>query len=218
MCYAEDSNHGTDLSCNTGFHGAVGNGATIWETTANWQALQSYPNEVFTESGTVDIFQKSHNYAFTHEWHRYQSYMFLIYLVEKYNDIQTIAKVWNTHETDIKDFNQVLMDCKNLSVEELYKLHFDFAMHAATYDLDFCKPYLLDSYIGKFNFNKVKLSAGKYQVAYSSCPQSTGFNVIPLNVPSSVNCNTFPSMVYANCFFLYLPIAHTSISLPTGGM
>ena len=185
MCYAEDSNHGTILSCNTGFHGAVGNGATIWETTANWQALQSYPNEVFTKSGTVDIFQKSHNYAFTHEWHRYQSYMFLIYLVEKYNDIQTIAKVWNTHETDIKDFNQVLMDCKNLSVEELYKLHFDFAMHASTYDLDFCKPYLLDSYIGKFNFNKVKLSAGKYQVAYSSCPQSTGFNVIPLNVPSS---------------------------------
>ena len=185
MCYAEDSNHGRDANCFTGFHGAIGIGSTIWETTANWQALQSYPEEVFTESGMADIFQKSHNYAFIHEWQRYQSYMFFIYLVQKYNDIRTIANVWNTHETSNKDFNEVLMDCKSLSVDELYHLHFAYALHAVTYDFDFCKPYMKDSYIGKFNFNKVKLAAGKYQVAYSSCPQSTGFNVIPLNVPAS---------------------------------
>ncbi len=185
MCYSEDSNYGANSNIQTGFHGAVGNGAAIWETTANWQALQSYPNEVFTESGTVDIFQKSYNYAFTHEWHRYQAYMFLIYLVQKYGDVKTIANVWNQRETTIKDFNQVLMDNKNLSVSDLYRLHFDFAMRAVTYDLDFCAPYRLDEYIGKFNYNRVKLDAAKYQVAYSSCPQSTGFNVIPLNVPNA---------------------------------
>ena len=127
MCYAEDSNHGAVSSCQTGFHGAVGNGAAIWETTANWQALQSYPEEIFTESYTYDVFSKSHNYAFSHEWHRYQAYMFLFYLCQYYNDIQTVAKVWNYPETTVKDFNQVLMDLKGLSVSDLYRLHYEFA-------------------------------------------------------------------------------------------
>ena len=184
MCYCEDSNHGATSGIQTGFHGAVGNGAAIWETTANWQALQSYPDEIMTESYHHLLFDKSHNYAFTHEWHRYQAYMFLYYLCEYYNDIKTVANVWNTHETTIKDFNQVLMDCKGLSVSELYKLHFDFAMHAVTWDLEACKKYR-DSYIGNFKYNCSMIADSTYQVAFSSCPQSTGFNVIPLQVPAA---------------------------------
>ncbi len=185
MCYAEDSNYGANSNIQTGFHGAVGQGATIWETTANWQALQSYPNEIFTESGTADIFAKSHNYAFTHEWHRYQSYMFLFYLCQYYGDVKTVANVWNQRETSVKDFNQVLMDNKGLTVTDLYRLHFNFAMHAVTYDLDACADYLQDSYIGKFEYFCTKTDDGAYQVAYASCPQGTGFNVIPLNVPAA---------------------------------
>ncbi len=190
MCYGEDSNYGANSSIQTGFHGAVGNGAAIWETTANWQALATYPNEFFTESGMADVFQKSHNYAFTHEWHRYQAYPFFYYLCQYYNDVTTISKVWKQRETSVKDFNQVLMDTKSLSVEQLYRLHFEFAMRAVTWDLNPPSPYNVanyrnDSYIGKFNFNRVKLDAAKYQVAYASVPQSTGFNVIPLNIPSA---------------------------------
>lgn len=183
MCYAEDSNHGANSSIQTGFHGAVGNGAAIWETTANWQALQSYPEEIFTESGTWDVFSKSHNYAFSHEWHRYQAYMFLFYLCQKYGDVKTVANVWNHRETTVKDFNQVLMDLKGLSVSDLYRLHYEFALRAVTWDLDACVPYRNDTYIGNFNYFYVPLSDGSYQVAYASAPQSTGFNVIPLQVP-----------------------------------
>ncbi|MBQ6209624.1 MAG: DUF4859 domain-containing protein [Prevotella sp.] len=185
MCYAEDSNHGAVSSCQTGFHGAVGNGAAIWETTANWQALQSYPEEIFTESYTYDVFSKSHNYAFSHEWHRYQAYMFLFYLCQYYNDIQTVAKVWNYPETTVKDFNQVLMDLKGLSVSDLYRLHYEFALRAVTWDLDACVNYRNDSYIGNFNYFYVPLTDGSYQVAYASAPQATGFNVIPLQVPAA---------------------------------
>lgn len=184
MCYSEDSNHGTNSSIQTGFHGAVGNGATIWETTANWQALQSYPTEIFSMSGTSEIYAKSYNYAWTHEWQRYQAYMFLYYLCQKYDGIKTVANVWNHRETSVKDFNQVLMDLKELSVSELYKLHFDFAMHAVTWDLDSCADYR-DNYIGNFIYNSVPLGSSKYQVAYSSVPQGTGFNVIPLSVPKA---------------------------------
>lgn len=182
MCYADASKQGSDSSVQTGFHGAVGNGATIWETTANWQALATYPNEIFTESSTYYHFYNTHNYAFSHEWHRYQAYMFLFYLCEYYNDLKTVYNVWSYPETKVKDFNEVLMDYKGLTPAELYKLHFDFAMHAVTYDIEACKPYLDDFYIGNFRYAAVEIADKTFQVAYSSCPQGTGFNVIPLQV------------------------------------
>ncbi len=184
MCYSEASNHGTTSGVETGFHSAVGSGSTIWETTANWQAMQSYPSEMFTMSGMADIFQYSHNYAFTHEWQRYQSYMFLYYLCDLYGDIKTVANVWNHPETSVKDFNEVLMDNKGLSVSDLYKIYFDYAMKAVTWDLDAWAPYR-NSYIGKFKYYCVQDGVQSYQVAYASAPQSTGFNVIPLSVPDA---------------------------------
>ncbi len=181
MCYSDDSKQGSVSSCQTGFHAAIGSGAAIWETTANWQALCTYPNEIFTESGTGNFFGNTHNMAFSHEWHRYQAYMFLFYLCEYYNDIQTVYKVWSYPETTAKDFNEVLMDLKGLSVDELYKLHFDFAMHAATYDIEKCVPYR-NNYIGNFRYACSQIADSTYQVAYSSCPQGTGFNIIPLQI------------------------------------
>ena len=56
MCYSDASKQGTLDDVHTGFHDAIGNGSAIWETTANWQALYSYPDEIFTESGTGDFF------------------------------------------------------------------------------------------------------------------------------------------------------------------
>ncbi len=191
MCYSDASRQGTDPSVHTGFHDAIGSGAAIWETTANWQALCTYPNEVFTESGTGDHFARTHNYAFSHEWHRYQAYMFLNYLVDKYDDLTTVYQVWSYPETTAKDFNEVLMDLKGLSVAELYKLHFEFAMHAATYDIEACKPYLSDYYIGNFRYAASEIADSTYQVAYSSCPQGTGFNIIPLQLkPAGTKINT----------------------------
>ena len=182
MCYAEDSNHGALSNIQTGFHGAVGNGQTIWEQTAQWQANQSYPELMFDQS--ISVFQYSHNLAFTHEWHRYQSYWFHYYLCQHYGDIKTVANVWNQRETSVKDFNQALMDLKGLSVSDLYGLYFDYAMRCVTWDFDVAASYR-DDYVGQFTYNAVKVGSQKYQVAYASCPQSTGFNVIELKVPSS---------------------------------
>lgn len=182
MCYSEASNHGADRSCQTGFHGAVGNGSVTWEQTAQWQANQSYPEEMYNQS--IGVFRNSHNYAYTHEWHRYQSYWFFYYLCELYGDIKTVANVWNYPETTVKDFNQVLMDYKQLSVRDLYKLYFDQACRLVTWDLDVCKPYR-NNYIGDFTYRCALTADGRYQVALASCPQGTGFNVIPLQVPEA---------------------------------
>ena len=182
MCYSEASNHGADRTCQTGFHGAVGNGSVTWEQTAQWQANQSYPELMFDQS--IGVFRNSHNYAFTHEWHRYQSYWLFYYLCQQYGDIKTVANVWNHPETTVKDFNQVLMDYKKLSVEDFFKLYFDYACRCVTWDFDVCKPYR-NSYIGDFTYRCVLMEDGSYQVALASCPQSTGFNVIPLKVPEA---------------------------------
>ncbi len=185
MCYSEDSNHGTTSGIETGFHSAVGNGSVTWETTANWQALQSYPDEMFTESYHHIIYPNTHCYALTHEWHRYQAYMFYYFLCDHFGSIRTIADIWNTRETTVKDFNQVLRDCKDLSVSELYDLYFQYALHAVTWDLDAWEPYRTSSYIGNYNYFCVQDGQRSYQVAYASAPQSTGFNVIPLDVPDA---------------------------------
>ena len=184
MCYAEAANynHVSSPTIGTGFHLPVGNGQTIWEQTAQWQANQTYPSYMFSES--YPLFGNNANYAFTHEWMRYQSYWFLYYLCQHYNDITTIAQVWKQPMTGAVDFNQSLMKLKSLSAEDFYKLYFDYALHCATYDFEAAAPYR-NNYIGKFDYRAVKLDENKYQVAYASVPQSTGFNVIELSVPEA---------------------------------
>jgi len=187
MCYAEHSGHNDSQTDNTGFHLACGNGQAIWEQTAQWQSLQSYPQEMFSQS--INIFRNSHNYAYSHEWHRYQSYWFHYYLCQHYNDITTVAQVWNqpmTGQTNgsATDFNQALMKLKGLTVDDLFRLYFDYACRLVTWDLDVCAPYR-SPFIGDFNYRCVLTPDGRYQVALASCPQGSGFNVIPLQVPEA---------------------------------
>ncbi len=193
MCFAEHSGHQDSETDNTGFHLACGNGQAIWEQTAQWQAAQSYPGEMFNQS--IGLFRNTHNYAFSHEWHRYQSYWFHYYLSQKYNDITTVAQVWNQPMTgqskgNGSDFSEALMALKELSANDLYKMYFDYACHLVTWDIDACKPYR-ENYIGDFRYAASAIADSTYQVAYSSCPQGTGFNVIPLQLkPAGTQINT----------------------------
>ena len=177
MCYSEASNHGADRTVQTGFHGPIGKGSVTWEQTAQWQAMQTFPELMYDQS--IFVFNKSHNYAFTHEWHRYQSYWFLYYICQKYNDVKSVANVWNNPETTAVDFNEAYMHLHGIDVEELFRQYFDYACRLVTWDLDVCEPYR-NPYIGQFDYRCSKLKDGNYQVALASCPQSTGFNVIPL--------------------------------------
>ena len=187
MCYAEHSGHKDSDTDNTGFHLACGNGQAIWEQTAQWQAAQSYPNLMFDQS--ISVFRKSHNIAFSHEWHRYQSYWFHYFINQYYNDITTVAQVWNTPMTgqskgNGSDFNQALMKLKGLDAKGLFRLYYDYAAHCATWDIDACRQYG-KSYVGDFDYRCVALGDTAYQVALSSAPQASGFNIIPLNVPEA---------------------------------
>lgn len=186
MCYAEHSGHKDSSTDNTGFHLECGNGQTIWEQTAQWQAAQSYPELMFDQS--IGVFHRSHNYAFSHEWHRYQSYWFHYFINQYYNDITTVAQVWNTPMTgqskgNATDFNQALMKLKGLDATGLFRLYYDYAARCATWDIDACRSYG-KNYIGDFDYRCVLVDDTAYQVALASVPQASGFNVIPLSVPA----------------------------------
>ena len=184
MCYADASgnNHTSSSTIGTGFHLPVGNGQAIWEQTAQWQAAQSYPEYMYSQS--IDVFRKSHNLAFSHEWHRYQSYWLHYYLCQYYNDITTVGQVWRQPMRGASDFNQALMALKGLDVEGLFRLYYDYAARCATWDLRACIPYRAP-YIGDFDYRCVAIGDSTYQVALASTPQSTGFNIIPLQVPAA---------------------------------
>ena len=184
MCYADASHnsHTSSTTIGTGFHLPLGNGQAIWEQTAQWQAAQSYPELMFDES--ISIFRNTHNYAFSHEWHRYQSYWFHYYLCQYYQDITAVAQVWRQPMTGAADFCQALMRLKSLTPQQLYRLFFDYACRCATWDFDAAATYR-QPYIGDLNYRCVLNGNRSYQVALSSCPQATGFNIIPLQVPAA---------------------------------
>lgn len=187
MCYSEHAGHQDSNTDNTGFHLACGNGQAIWEQTAQWQAAQSYPELMFDQS--IGVFRRSHNYAFSHEWHRYQSYWFHYYLCQYYNDITTVAQVWNQPMTGQSrgngtDFNQALMKLKGLDATGLFRLYYDYAARCATWDIDACRSYG-KNYIGDFDYRCVLVGDTAYQVALASVPQASGFNIIPLTVPAA---------------------------------
>ena len=170
-----------DLGGYTGFRQSVGNGSTFWEQTAQWQSVQAYPNLMISQS--IDLWQHNHNYAFTHEWQRYQSYWLHYYWADKHG-IDAIGRVWRGGTVSGEDPCQVYMRVFGVSVHDFYKEIYDYASKMATYDIDEIRQYGASS-IGRYTYNYVDTDDGKLQVAYSSCPQSTGFNVIPLQVPEA---------------------------------
>lgn len=170
-----------DLKGYSGFRTAIGNGSTFWEQTAQWQSNQSYPDLKWDQSWS--LFKNTHNYAMTHEWHRYQSYWWHYYLVENYG-MDAIGKLWRFDAGRGTDPNESFMKMKDMSAADLYMEYFYYAMKMATMDIENVREEA-DNYIGTMRYDYIALGGTKYQVTYSSCPQSTGFNIIQLNVPKA---------------------------------
>lgn len=168
-----------DLKGYSGFRTAIGSGSTFWEQTAQWQSNQSYPDMKWDESW--GLFKNTHNYAMTHEWHRYQSYWWHYFLAEKYG-IDVIGKLWRYNPRRGADPNESLMQMNGMKAADLYMEYFEYAMKMATMDIDNVRDEA-GRYISTYRYDYVSLGGSKYQVTYSSCPQSTGFNIIKLNVP-----------------------------------
>lgn len=156
-------------------------GNTFWEQTAQWQAYQSFPKEIFGSSNFTVYTENCYRHV-CHEWQRYASYFIHYYWADKYG-IDYISKLW--HEAvKPEDPIQAHMRINNLTVDQFNAEMYDAASRFVTWDIDNIRSYG-KNYIGKQTYKAYPLSDNTYQVAYNCCPSSTGYNVIPLYVPAS---------------------------------
>lgn len=160
-----------------GFGGNGGNG--FWEQCAQWQAYQSYPDQVFDSSHFPEYCNNYHRHI-CHEDYRYASYFIQYYWSAKHG-IDMIGRIWR-EAREPEDPMQAYMRITGITVEQFNDEIFQAASKMVTWDFDAIRN-LGVNYIGKQTFNSTQLEDGSYQVAYNRCPGTTGYNVIPLNIP-----------------------------------
>ncbi|MUP37235.1 DUF4859 domain-containing protein [Labilibaculum sp. 44] len=171
-----------DLGGKVGFrYGFGGNGGNaFWEQTAQWQSFQAYPEQVF-ENNNFPVYCENCFRHVCHEDYRYASYFIHYYWAEKHG-IDIIGKIWREAQ-EPEDPIEAYMRINGLTVDGLNAELYEAATKFVTWDLDALRS-LGENYIGKHTYKFYQLTDGSYQVAYSKCPSSTGYNVIPLNVPT----------------------------------
>ncbi|MFD2035004.1 DUF4859 domain-containing protein [Belliella marina] len=171
----------SDLKGGSGFrYGFGGNGGnTFWEQTAQWQAWQSYPEQVFT-THDFQVYVDNYHRHLCHEAYRYASYFIHYYWTEKHG-IDIIGKIWR-EAVNPEDPIQAYMRLTGVSVEQFNNEIYEAASKNVTWDLDGVRQQGAD-HIGKQRFNFQTLEDGSHQVTYDFTPGTTGYNVIPLNVP-----------------------------------
>lgn len=162
-----------------GYEGSNGNNG-FWEQCAQWQALQSYPDELFS-TYHFDVWLANCHRHFCHEYMRYASYWLHYYWSEKHG-LEVISDIWNnSYYPEDPIMTYMRRYCSN-DWERMKNELYEYATKMATFDIDVIRDYSND-YIGKYSTTLYAKNDGYYQVAYSDCPGSTGFNVIELNVP-----------------------------------
>lgn len=160
--------------------GAGGNG--FWEQCAQWQSFQDYPAEAYAASN-INVWLPNYHRHFNHEWMRYQSYWFQYYWIMKHG-VDAVGKIWNEAkypEDPLMTYQRVF--CGN-DQNALYAALYDYATRMVTYDLGEIGAYVTDA---AKNYKTTLFDAADnyYQVGYASCPETTGFNIIKLNVPEA---------------------------------
>lgn len=162
-----------------GFGGKPGNG--FWEQTAQWQAYQSYPEEAFT-SYNFGVYMENCHRHIHHEDQRYASYFIHNYWVSKHG-IDIIGRIWRG-ALKPEDPIQAYMRITGINNKQLNDEIYDAATKFATWDMDALRTIGAD-YIGKQPYEFDKLADGSFQVKYSRCPSTTGYNIVPLKVPAA---------------------------------
>jgi hypothetical protein len=162
-----------------GFGGNGGN--AFWEQCAQWQALQSYPAQTFTSADLPVYIDNCHRHI-CHEWHRYASYFIHYYWADKHG-AGVVGRIWR-EALSPEDPAEAYMRLNAMDAQQMNDELYDAAAHLASWDIDAIRNSG-QAYIGTHTCKFYALDDGRYQVAYSRCPGSTGYNVTPLNVPEA---------------------------------
>ncbi|WP_316765769.1 DUF6055 domain-containing protein [Pedobacter frigiditerrae] len=172
-----------DLKGTSGFrHGYGGNnGNSFWESTAQWQSHQSYATDIFNIT-QFTAYINGYNKHVLHESQRYCNYFIHHYWANKHG-VDFIGRLWRESRAP-EDAIHTYMKLAKLNVEQLNDELYDASKRFVTWDIDNLRTYGAN-YIGKHTYGFTSVGNGVYRVAYNNCPQTTGYNVIPLTLPAA---------------------------------
>ncbi|MFD2967870.1 DUF4859 domain-containing protein [Sphingobacterium bambusae] len=172
-----------DLKGGAGFRYGYGGdgGNAFWEQTAQWQAHQTYPAEAFS-TYNFTVYTENYHRHIHHEWQRYASYFIHWYWADKHG-IDIVGKIWR-QAVQPEDPIQAYMRITGINVNQFNNEIYEAATRFVTWDLPTTRT-IGEAYIGKHT-NKFALQQnGSYRVTYDRCPGTTGYNVIPLELPAA---------------------------------
>lgn len=154
-------------------------GCGFWEQCAQFQSFQDYPSEAIT-SYNFSVWLANCHRHFEHEWQRYASYFEQYYWLQYYGN-DALGQIWNKSVYP-EDANQAFMRIYlNNKYDSLRTVLFDYARKTATFDYNRIRAYVGASTIDRYTVATCDTTDGWHCVAYGSCPQPTGFNVIKVN-------------------------------------
>lgn len=164
-------------------YGANGEGGNaFWEQCAQWQSFQDYPSETFGYHTSVWL-QNYHRH-FCHEWMRYASY-WLQYAWTERHGYEAYGRLWRESaypEDPIESY--VRLFCGGDLSRFWDEYWTDYASRLPNYQFRDVHRYATAG-ARDFNVSMNRTEDGYWQVAYGSCPETSGVNIIQLNVPAA---------------------------------
>lgn len=182
MAATDHRKNGVSNYKNTGWrygYGAGGSGGNaFWEQCAQWQAHQDYPAEVF--SYHISVWLANYHRHVCHEWMRYASYWWQYQVVEKHG-YDAYGRLWRESrypEDPLQAYTRLF--CNN-DWEAFWDDYFDYATKLQNYQFEPIHQYLNTMYSARsYKTAMYQTDDNYYQVAYRSCPETSGVNLIQL--------------------------------------
>ena len=157
-----------------GTNGSGGNG--LWEQCAQWQGFQDYPSQVFGYDVSVWL-QNFHRHV-CHEWMRYASYWWPYHLTEKHG-YKAYGRLWRESrfpEDPLEAYTRIF--CGG-DWKAFWDDYFDYCTKLQNYQFADVHKYITSNYSARNYKTQMYLCDDDYwQVAYASCPETAGLNLI----------------------------------------
>lgn len=159
-----------------GNNGAGGNG--FWEQCAQWQSFQDYPSEVF--SYHISVWLANYHRHFNHEWMRYACYWWQFHLTEKHG-YDAYGQLWRGSRYPEDPLQAYCRLFCNSDWEACWDDYFDYATKLPNYQFQAIHKYLNNMFSARLYKTQMYQNDDEYwQVAYGSCPETSGINIIQL--------------------------------------
>lgn len=163
-----------------GFGPGGAGGNMFWESCAQWQAYQVYPNETFQ-----GWYYSYPGYAYLNQLHevpRYSNYFFQSYWCQLHGQ-DFIGRLWRSEvypEDPIDAYKRITGISQSQYCDEMN----DYARRAVTWDIDGLRD-LGRTHRDAFTTDFHDTDDGWIEVDSSNCVQNYGFNVYRLKVPAA---------------------------------